>query len=231
MYQAIFFDLDDTIFSYALCGRNALEKTFQICAFPYSDQAYALFHQIDEELWGQQKAGLLTIEEVLTARAEQMTGHYHSPEKRTLFQETFVQKLAEEVEMEPFAQQVLVQLSGKVALYAASNGFLEVQRARLKKAGLLACFTDLFVSDALGVEKPDRRFFTACLARCRLSSREVLMVGDSLQADMAGAGRAGLDCCWYNPQKLPQSIGYPVTYQITDLRQIQKFLFGQKEKP
>lgn len=231
MYQAIFFDIDDTIFSYTRCGRNALEKTFQVCGFPYTDQAYRLFQQVDDALWSQQKQGLLTIDQVLTLRAQQMASQHHNPEKSELFRETFVQKLAEETEMEPHAQETLARLSERVPLYAASNGFWKVQRDRLDKAGLLRYFTALFVSDVIGAEKPDKKFFDACLASCRFSPEKILMVGDSLQADMAGAGRAGLDCCWYNPKKLPQVTGSPVTYQITDLRQIQKLLFRQKEKP
>lgn len=97
MYQAIFFDIDDAIFSYARCGRNALEKTFQACGFLYSDEA----------LWSRQREGLLTIDQVLTARADTMAARFHKPEQSPLFQATFLQKLGEEVEMEPFARETL----------------------------------------------------------------------------------------------------------------------------
>lgn len=231
MYKAIFFDLDDTIFSYDRCGRNALKKTLPVCGVPYSDQAYMFFRQVDETLWGQQKAGMLSVEQVIAARAEEMARWFRRPEKRGLFQTTFPLRLAEEVEMEPFAQEVLFALSKRVKLYAASNGFQEVQRLRLEKAGLLPCFTGLFVSDAMGAEKPDLRFFSACLERCRLPAREILMVGDSLQADMAGSHAAGLDCCWYNPKGLPLSSDCPVTYEISDLRQVSQLLQGETEHP
>jgi 2-haloacid dehalogenase len=29
------------------------------------------------------------------------------------------------------------------------------------------------------------------------------MIGDSLRSDVAGAKRAGLDACWFNPLKKP----------------------------
>ena len=229
MYKAIFFDLDDTIFSYDRCGQNALKGTLQVCGVPYSDQAYAFFRQVDETLWSQQKAGMLSIEQVISARAEEMARWFQRPEKRGLFQTTFPLRLAEEVEMEPFAREVLSALSKHVKLYAASNGLQEVQRLRLEKAGLLSCFTGLFVSDAMGAEKPDPRFFFACLKHCHLPAREVLMVGDSLQADMAGSHAAGLDCCWYNPKGLPRSSDCPITYEISDLRQVSQLLQGKPE--
>lgn len=227
MYQAIFFDIDDTIFSYARCGRNALEKTFQVCGFPYSDEAHAFFRQVDEALWSRQKEGLLTIDQVLTARADAMATRFHKPEQSPLFQATFLQKLGEEVETEPFARETLAWLGERVILCGASNGVYEIQRARLEKAGLLSHFTHLFVSDAVGAEKPDPSFFQVCLKTCALPPEQVLMVGDSLQADMAGAEAAGLDRCWYNPKRLPPDSRYPVTYEIMDLREVCDLLNGE----
>ena len=61
-----------------------------------------------------------------------------------------------------------------------------MQLSRLKSAGLFSYFSDVFVSDEMGFEKPDSRFFSKCLHRIHFRPEEVLMVGDSLQADIAG---------------------------------------------
>ena len=58
-----------------------------------------------------------------------------------------------------------VPASQKVPLYGASNGILAIQQARLEKANLTTYFSGLFVSDKIGAEKPDPRFFTFCLQR------------------------------------------------------------------
>ena len=61
-----------------------------------------------------------------------------------------------------------------------------MQLSRLKSAGLFSYFSDVFVSDEIGFENPDSRFFSKCLHRIHFRPEEVLMVGDSLQADIAG---------------------------------------------
>ena len=67
-----------------------------------------------------------------------------------------------------------------------------MQLSRLKSAGLFSYFSDVFVSDEMGFEKPDSRFFSKCLHRIHFRPEEVLMVGDSLQADIAGGAKSGL---------------------------------------
>lgn len=58
-----------------------------------------------------------------------------------------------------------------------------MQLSRLKSAGLLSYFSDVFVSDEIGFEKLDSRFFSECLHRIHFRPEEVLMVGDSLLAE------------------------------------------------
>ena len=97
-------------------------------------------------------------------------------------------------------------LSKNYKIYAASNSQKSMQENRLKLAGLFEHFTDFFISDDIGYEKPNVKFFEESLRRAELSSDQVLMVGDSLISDMYGAYNAGLDRCWYNPYKLDQNI-------------------------
>ena len=68
-----------------------------------------------------------------------------------------------------------------------------MQLSRLKSAGLFSYFSDVFVSDEMGFEKPDSRFFSKCLHRIHFRPEEVLMVGDSLQADIAGGEKRSED--------------------------------------
>ena len=59
---------------------------------------------------------------------------------------------------------------------------------------------EVFVSEKLDSEKPNRKIFDAALRSLGVENREhVLMVGDSLTSDIQGGINAGLDTCWYNP--------------------------------
>ena len=64
-------------------------------------------------------------------------------------------------------EKLIRSLSPCFPLYAASNGIKDVQISRLKNAGLFPFFAGIFVSDDIGFEKPDIRFFKVCLSQIR----------------------------------------------------------------
>ena len=220
MYRAVFFDLDDTIFDFGQCSRQAFFQACRCCHWSSSEEAFTEFQRLDQMLWSQQKAGHLTVEQVIHRRAESMARWFGHPEQNLAFQQRFSQCLAEETALEPHARETLSLLHKKVPLYGASNGILAIQQARLEKANLTTYFSGLFVSDKIGAEKPDPRFFTFCLQRSGFPAEDVLMVGDSLTADIAGASSVGMDGCWYHPHTAPPPANTILTHAITDLRQL-----------
>ena len=95
-----------------------------------------------------------------------------------------------------------------------------MQKRRLRLAGIDGCFADCFVSDDIGFEKPDPRFFEVCCRRSGLAPGDLLMVGDSLTADIAGAAAAGIDACWYCPQGAAVPENSEAKYVIARLAQL-----------
>jgi putative hydrolase of the HAD superfamily len=47
-----------------------------------------------------------------------------------------------------------------------------------------------------GARKPDRRFFSCALRKCKLKKEEVLFVGNQLNTDIRGANDYGIRCVW-----------------------------------
>ena len=72
MYRAVFFDLDDTIFDFGQCSRQAFFQACRCCHWSSSEEAFTEFQRLDQMLWSQQKAGHLTVEQVIHRRAESM---------------------------------------------------------------------------------------------------------------------------------------------------------------
>ena len=156
MYRAVFFDLDDTIFDFGQCSRQAFFQACRCCHWSSSEEAFTEFQRLDQMLWSQQKAGHLTVEQVIHRRAESMARWFGHPEQSLAFQQRFSQCLAEEAALEPHARETLSLLHKKVPLYGASNGILAIQQARLEKANLTTYFSGLFVSDKIGAENRTR---------------------------------------------------------------------------
>ena len=77
------------------------------------------------------------------------------------------------------------------------------------------------LSEALGVEKPNKAFFDAVMDWIRPETPdEVMIVGDSLTSDIRGGNNAGIKTCWYNPERKTAPDGYRIDYMIADLHEI-----------
>jgi len=96
------------------------------------------------------------------------------------------------------APAAIEALAATYTLGVATNGPADVQRIKLTLSGLRRFFPVLVASSDVGAGKPDPRFFDAAVERLRLPLGEVLVVGDSLEKDVAGARAAGLRCVWVN---------------------------------
>lgn len=225
-YRAVFLDIDDTIFDFEKCSERALKQAFAACGIRFSKETVAVFRRVDETLWAQQKQGVLSILEVLEKRSREVTGILGAPEKAELFRTLFHQGLTEAFCPVEGIGEALEFLYKKYLVYAASNGFLQMQRSRLEKAGLLQYFQGLFVSDDIGAEKPSPRFFQECLRRTGLQASEILMVGDSLSADMQGAKKSGLDVCWYNSKGKENILKVPLQGEIRSMRELEPWLLS-----
>lgn len=197
-YRALFLDIDDTVLDYALCGGQALAETCRRMGAVCSEEIAARFWAIDARVWAEQKRGAWTIDQTLDRRAKEMADLLGMPEKADLFRSGFVEALGRTAAPVAGAAALLDRLHARgLPVYSASNGFLATQRQRLHLAGLLDRFEDLYVSDDIGAEKPDPVFFRRALARAGRDAAEVLMIGDSYQADILGGASAGLDTCWF----------------------------------
>ena len=84
-------------------------------------------------------------------------------------------------------------------IYIASNGVTVNAKGRIASTGLDRYLDGLFISDAMGVAKPDAAFFDICLQRIGEPKSSCVMIGDSLSSDMLGAKNASLDSVWFMP--------------------------------
>ena len=57
----------------------------------------------------------------------------------------------------------------------------------------------LFISEEMGVTKPDAAFFDICPEKIGEPKSSCIMIGDSLSSDMPGAKNASLDSVWFMP--------------------------------
>jgi putative hydrolase of the HAD superfamily len=78
-----------------------------------------------------------------------------------------------------------------------TNG-AETQRELIDALGITGLFGSIVVSGEHAVAKPDRAIFDLACAQLGVSPEDTWHVGDSLEADIAGALAAGVSAVWVN---------------------------------
>ena len=222
MIRTVFLDLDDTILDFQKSERVAIRKTFEILGVPHSPEVIERYIEINVSLWQALERGELTREGVLHGRFETLFSELkrvRSPEKA---QELYQSLLAKEYDFLPGGRELLLELKkdGRYRLYMATNGIPEVQEPRIEKSGVGEFFDGVFISERIGYQKPDKRFFDACFERIKdFKKEEAIIVGDSLSSDIKGGINAGILTCHFNPHDKPYGEINP-DYKIKNLSEL-----------
>lgn len=104
---------------------------------------------------------------------------------------------------------MLEGLRGVVPLGIISNGFADIQRARLASSGLDRFFDHIILSEEVGWRKPDLRIFRVALDAAGTAPEETLYIGDTFLYDIRGASLAGFRTIWFDPESSEQSTSFP----------------------
>ena len=123
------------------------------------------------------------------------------------------------------AMDIVEYLSKKYILCSASNAPYVQQIERLKNSGIDKYLTHKFISQELGVPKPDPRFFEKCLERLDYKDKsKMVMIGDSLTADILGGKNFGIKTIWFNFEKLSPPYKINPDYTVNTLHEIKNLL-------
>lgn len=116
-----------------------------------------------------------------------------------------------EVRALPGAQEALELLHGRIPLCIATNAAVsdrsQVERA-LDRVGLGRFFSHVFCFTEIGARKDEPAFWEAVSRRLRLPLTAVAMVGDTLEQDVLGPARLGVQSVWFNAtgQRAPHPV-------------------------
>lgn len=226
MIEFLFLDLDDTIFDFHKAERVALSKTIAGFGVEPTEEILDQYHQINKWHWQQLEVGKITRERLLVERFGvlfQQLGHPVDPQACA---QAYEENLSTGHWYLPGAEQALQSLRKRCKLYLISNGTARVQHGRMKSANLYQYFEDIFISQEIGVNKPDKRFFDACFARVPgFAPEKSLVVGDSLTSDIQGGINAGVKTVWVNPTHKKAQTILP-DYEIEGIHQLEALLEG-----
>ena len=225
MFEFLFIDLDDTILDFHKAEQVALAKTLQFFGLEPTEQVLGRYSQINKDYWQRLERKEVTREALLVNRFADLFAEFGLSVDPVQCARTYEKNLGTGHYFLPGAEEAVKALSQKYKLYLASNGTSHVQAGRLESAKLRPYFQEIFISQEVGVNKPDRQFFERCFAKIPgFDVKTAMMVGDSLSSDILGAKQVGMMTCWVNPAGKPHPEDIVPDYEIPALSHLEALL-------
>lgn len=227
-YKHIFFDLDRTLWDFELNMRQTLIDIFH--RHNLGDYAQSTEHFIEtfnlhnDRLWNSYQNGDLKKKVLRYKRFEKTLGDYGIRNKDLVMviDKEYIEESPRKTALIPHSIEVLEYLKNKYKLHIITNGFNEVQFAKLELCGISHYFTKVVTSEMTGYHKPHPEAFGYTLSSANARKEESVMIGDDLGTDIIGAKNFGIDQVYFNPTQAKHA--QKVTHEITSLLELLKIL-------
>ncbi|MBD8076123.1 YjjG family noncanonical pyrimidine nucleotidase [Bacillus thuringiensis] len=224
-YKTLLFDVDDTLLDFQKAEKVALRVLFEEKGIPLTDEIEARYKKINKGLWDAFEKGELSSNEVVNTRFSLLFKEYGEEVDGILLENNYRNYLEEGNQLMQGAFEFINQIQGEYELYIVTNGVSKTQDKRLRNAGLHSLFKDVFVSEDTGFQKPMKEYFDYVFERIpNFAPEEGLIIGDSLSADMKGGYVAGIDTCWFNPERKLNDSGIIPTYEVHNFEELEALL-------
>ena len=198
--------MDHTLWDYDTSSTQALTdlyKKFDLTQLFVSPDAFVkVFHHVNGELWDKYNKGEVDREFIRTERfarvvAGRIEENYDWTNEMSDF---YISHCPTLPNLMPGTLEVLEQLKERFVLGIISNGFTDTQTVKLQSCHVDHYFKYVITSESAQSRKPDPAIFDHALELSNTTSDEVLMIGDNLTTDIAGAKAAGWEAIWYRPE-------------------------------
>lgn len=215
-YKFLLFDLDHTLLDFDAAEDVALTQLLKEEGVT-DIQAYKDYYvPMNKALWKDLEQKKITKSDLVNTRFSKLFEHFGIEKDGTYLANRYQFYLAQQGQVFSGAIELLDNLIERgYELYAATNGITAIQTGRLEQSGLAPYFNQVFISEQLQTQKPDALFYEKIGQEIPGFSKEkVLMIGDSLTADIQGGNNAGIDTIWYNPHHLENKTQAHPTYEV-----------------
>lgn len=227
-YTTLFFDADDTLFDYQKAEASALRHTCLHFWNRYNPEWNSIYKTVNVDFWKRFEKGLIDRKELREGRFRAFQDVIKlAPVPVDVMSEYYLIQLSQAVHIIDGAEKVLRYLSDNYSLYLLTNGIKEMQLRRLAVCGFDCFFKGVVLPEDAGCSKPDKGFFAlAHTLAGKPDKSRVLMIGDSLLSDVAGAEEYGINSCWFDYKKtgLPDDSTIQPTFRITSLYELLNIL-------
>lgn len=227
-YNTVLFDADGTLLDFAKSEREAVKEALAMSGIDADEEMINTYSRINDGLWKKLERGEIEHSVLLYHRFELFCEQYGYVADARRIAADYRLTLSTKGYLLDGAEDMLKTLYGRVRMYIVTNGVEFIQRERYARTGIGHYFEDIFISEAMGVSKPDAKYFEYVARHIEgFDNSNTIVVGDSLTSDIKGGNNYGLDTCWYDPKrKEPTDVAHP-TYIAYSYDEVCKIITGE----
>lgn len=225
----LFIDLDDTLWDIHQNGKECLEEIYIDYGYeeyyPTFDAYYDVYMPNNHRLWALYRDGAIQKNELIVerflvpVRSFGITDELYAKK----ISDDFLERTTRKTKLIDGTIELLDYLKPKYRLHILSNGFREVQYKKIENAGLAPYFDKIILSEDAGINKPHPDMFTHALKNTNSRRDQTVMIGDSWEADIAGAYNSRIAQIWFNPGQIAPK-GFEPTHTVRRLVEIKDIL-------
>ena len=236
-YKLVLIDLDDTLFDYPKTEEVAFRNTFEELGFfveselgnAKKEEIYEKikdrYKDVNLQLWKDLEKGAVDKDRLKVVRFEKIIEEFDLKYDPYEMSELYLKKLGEGIFPFEATEKLCEYLHSKYKVGIVTNGIKEVQHSRIENSTIAKYIDKIIISDEVGVNKPDKRIFEYAMNYFEIMDKsEVIMIGDSLGADIKGGQNAGIDTCWVNLRNNVNDIGIVPKYEVRKLEELFEIL-------
>ena len=205
MHHNFLFDLDQTLLDFHASEYKALGIVLRANGLSFSDEIYRAFKAYNKSLWLELEKGNILRTELFTKRFLYVFSRCEGDASGLdplKVNDDFIRTMSMNGVLMDGALEFVRKLRENIPdarIYIASNGATINAKGRIASTDLDRYIDGLFISEDMGVTKPDAAFFDICLEQIGEPKSSCIMIGDSLSSDMLGAKNASLNSVWFMP--------------------------------
>ena len=226
-YKYLLWDIDGTIINFELAERAAIRSLFKRFKLgDCSDEMLMYYSQINKKYWQLMESGKIKKDKMLVERfIEFFSNKGINADIAAEFNKEYQIALCDTIVFNDDAIDIIKHQRKTCKIVIVTNGTEVVQEKKLERSGLNDIADNVFISELVGFEKPNIKFFEKVILEVGIKDlKEALIIGDSLTSDIQGGHNIGIDTCWYNPKNEENTTLLNPTYTIRNLHELENII-------
>ena len=199
-YTTLLFDVDNTILDFTRCEWEAVGLVMKNNGIEPSDENIVYYSGVNDRFWKMFERGEIKKSEIYEGRFKAFLKEKGFNRDSKKISDEYIEALKTFYFPLDGALDMLERVSKKFEIYYTTNGNAVTQEKRIKNSGILNYAKGVFVSEAIGHQKPEKEYFDYVLENIPEKDKsKIIVIGDSMSSDILGGINSGLDTLWFNP--------------------------------